>query len=61
LIDHPLKKVSYDYENWEFDFLCCSLCNAQTASALVPFTSMVEWQRSLDQRSRAGLRIPHQW
>jgi len=22
---------------------------------------MVEWKRSLDQRGRAGLRIPHQW
>jgi hypothetical protein len=56
-----IKKVRYEYGAWEFAFYVCSSSNIPPASSLVPFTLVVEWRRSLDQRGRAGLRVHQQW
>src|SRR5580704_19384165 len=56
-----IKKVRYEYGAWEFAFYICSSSSIPPASSLVPFTSVVEWRRSLDQCGRAGLRVHQQW
>jgi len=56
-----IKKVCYEYGAWEFAFYICSSSSIPPASSLVPFTSVVERRRSLDQCGRAGLRVHQQW
>src|SRR5215471_7132349 len=56
-----INKVRYECGAWEFAVFICSSSSIAPASSLVPFTSVVEWRRSLDQRGRAGLRVHQQW
>jgi hypothetical protein len=60
-MDCPMKKVRYDDENREFTFDCRSPRGASPANSVVPFGSMVERRRSLDQRGGARLRLHQQW
>jgi hypothetical protein len=56
-----MKKVRYDDENREFTFDCRSPRGASPANSVVPFGSMVERRRSLDQRGGTRLRLHQQW
>jgi hypothetical protein len=56
-----IEKVRYEYGAWEFAFYILSSSRIPPSSSLVPFTSVVEWRRSLDQCCRPRLRVHQQW